>query len=225
LYHHPDPWRDVPADTALVTVIEAAAVLACALSGMIAAADKRMDIVGTYVLAALTAFGGGTLRDLLLERRPFFWVSYWQYLLVILALAVVVVYSRRAFGLARALSRRAALVDALGLALFSLTGVIFSLEATLPAFIAPIIGVVTGTFGGVLRDIVVNEIPEIFRPGPLYAIPSFLGGWIYIALDAAGAPPWAAAGAAFLAIVGLRMASVHQRFAIPHPHWIRRPPE
>lgn len=211
-------------EISLVVAIEVAAVLTSAVSGMIAAADKRMDLVGTYVLAALTAFGGGTLRDLLLERRPFFWVSYWGYLVVILALCILLVYSPRVFRWARALNTRAALVDALGLALFSLTGVMFALQAGLPLFIAPILGVITGAFGGVLRDIVINEIPEIFRPGPLYAVPSFLGGWFFVVAGLAGVPAAGSALLAFALIVGLRMASVHYRFSIPHPHWIRRPP-
>ena len=76
------------------TALEAAAVLVCAVSGMITATRKRMDIVGTYCLAVVTAFGGGTLRDLLIDRRPFFWVSHDQYLLILVVLCVAFVYSR-----------------------------------------------------------------------------------------------------------------------------------
>jgi uncharacterized membrane protein YeiH len=75
--------------------VEAAAVLLFAVSGMITAARKRMDIVGTYSLAVVTAFGGGTLRDLLVGRRPFFWVARWEYLVVIAVLCIGFVYRGR----------------------------------------------------------------------------------------------------------------------------------
>lgn len=163
------------------TALEATAVLVCAVSGMITAARKRMDIVGTYCLAIVTAFGGGTLRDLMIDRRPFFWVSHDQYLLIIVALCVAFVYSRPFHARARSWHRQGVLVDAMGLALFTLTGVGFALEKGLPLFVSSLIGVITGTFGGVLRDVASIEIPVLFRPGELYAVSSFAGAWVYIA--------------------------------------------
>ena len=146
---------------------------------MITAARKRMDIVGTYCLAIVTAFGGGTLRDLLIDRRPFFWISHDQYLLIIvgplrrLRLQPAVPYAR-----ASRWHRQGVIVDAMGLALFTLTGVGFALEKGLPLFVSSLIGVITGTFGGVLRDVASIEIPLLFRPGELYAISSFAGAWV-----------------------------------------------
>ena len=107
--------------------VEAAAVLLFAVSGMITAARKQMDIVGTYSLAVVTAFGGGTLRDLLVDRRPFFWVVRWEYLVVIAILCIGFVYSRGVHTRVQGWHRSGILVDALGLALFTLTG----LEAAL----------------------------------------------------------------------------------------------
>ena len=202
--------------------IEASGVVTFAVSGMISAARAKMDVVGTFMLAATVAFGGGTLRDVLLGRRPFFWVSHTEYLLVTLILAVVFVYDRRAFALARRLDERGTLVDALGLALFSLTGVGFALDGGLPPLAASLIGVITGTFGGVLRDLLVLEVPAIFRPGPLYAIPAFAGCWVYLAGTFIHAPDLAAEIAGFLAIVGLRMASVAWGVRAPDPLWLRR---
>ena len=186
---------------------------------MLKAAEKRVDLVGTSALALATAFGGGTLRDVLLERRPFFWVSYQEYVVATLLLSVAFVYSRRAFDLARAFDRRSVLVDALGLALFSLTGVRAGLEAGLSFLPASFMGVVTGTFGGVIRDILVNEIPVIFRPGALYAVPSLLGCWIYLGAVALGASAPLAALAAVVTTVGLRLASVRRGFGLPRAHW------
>jgi len=204
------------------TALEATAVLVCAVSGMITAARKRMDIVGTYCLAIVTAFGGGTLRDLLIDRRPFFWVSHDQYLLIIVALCVAFVYSRPFHARARSWHRQGVLVDAMGLALFTLTGVGFALEKGLPLFVSSLIGVITGTFGGVLRDVASIEIPVLFRPGELYAVSSFAGAWVYIASVHVGLTSFIGGTLAFLTIVGLRFVSHAFGVRVPDPLWIRR---
>lgn len=211
-----------PPPPQLTIAVEAAAVLVSAVSGMITAARARMDIVGTFTLALVTAFGGGTLRDVLLERRPFFWVSSNEYVFVTLLLCLPFVYSRRAFAVADALDRRSTFVDSLGLALFSLTGVRYALEAGLPPLPAALMGVVTGTFGGVLRDVLVREVPSIFRPGPLYAAASFLGCLVVLAGPVLDLPQAIADAAGFATIVLLRMASVRLGLRLPDPHWFRK---
>ncbi len=207
----------------LTTAVEAAAVVVMTVSGMVTAARARMDLIGTFTLALVTAFGGGTLRDLLLERRPLFWVANEGYVFLTLLLCLAFVYSRRAYAIARFLDKRAAFVDALGLALFSLTGVRYALEAGLPPLPASLIGVVTGTFGGVLRDVLVREIPAIFRPGALYAASSFLGCWVVLAGPRLEVPQALADAAGFATIVVLRMASVRLGLRLPDPHWLGRP--
>ena len=187
---------------------------------MITAAKKRMDIVGTYCLAVATAFGGGTLRDLLIDRRPFFWVSHEKYLLWIVVLCVAFVYSRAFHERVRKWHGQAVFVDAMGLALFTLTGVGFALHQGMPPFVASLIGVITGTFGGVIRDVASAEIPVLFRPGELYAVSSFAGAWVFLGAGYLSAPPIAAAGLAFVAIVGLRMASVRWGVRVPDPVWL-----
>lgn len=204
---------------ALTIAIEAGAVVTSAVSGVLKAAEKRLDLVGTVALALATAFGGGTLRDVLLERRPFFWVAHQEYVVVTLLLGVALVYSPRAFVLARAFDRRAALVDALGLALFSLSGTRAGVAAGLTFLPASFMGVVTGTFGGVMRDLLVNEIPVIFRPGALYAVPSLLGCWVYLGATRLAVDPHLAGLLAVCAIVGIRMASVVTGRGLPPAHW------
>ena len=202
--------------------IEIAAVLSGAASGMLTASEKRMDLVGTYALAFCTAFGGGTVRDVLLDRRPFFWVSQWQYLVIILLLCVIFSYSRGFHATVQRLQQSATVADALGLGLFSLTGVVYALSAGLPIFVASLVGVVTGSFGGVLRDLVINEIPELFRPGGLYATSAFLGCWVLLGGIALGFDSTIAALLGFVTIVGLRLGSVRYGFTLPVPHWMRR---
>jgi uncharacterized membrane protein YeiH len=190
-----------------------------ALAGMLKAADKKMDIVGTYSMALLVAFGGGTLRDVLIQRRPFFWVENDYYLFIVLLLSIAFVYLPLVFKVLRIAAKRTNTIDAMGLALFSLTGLQLSLAAGLPYFPASLIGVITGVAGGVFRDMVVNEIPVIFRPGGLYAIASFAGIWIYILTVRLHGGDLLATVVAFSTIVGLRLSSVFLGMSLPHPIW------
>jgi len=206
---------------AIRTALETAAVLLYAVSGMMTAARKRMDIVGTYSLAIVTAFGGGTLRDLLVGQRPFFWVMRWEYLLVIAILCVGFCYQPSIHALASRWHRSGAVVDALGLALFTLTGVDAALRARLPLFVASLVGVITGTFGGVLRDVCAGEVPELFRPGCLNALSAFAGSWVYLAGTASGWHGLVTASLAFATIVALRLVSVRWNIRAPDPHWLR----
>lgn len=201
------------------STLEGAAVMVSALSGMLKAAEKKMDIVGTYCMALLVAFGGGTLRDVLIQRRPFFWVEHQDYLWIVLLLSIAFVYLPAVFKALRIIARRTNAIDAMGLALFSLTGLQLSLAADLPFFPASLVGVITGVAGGVFRDMVVNEIPLIFRPGGLYAIASFAGIWAYIFIVEFGGSHLVASISAFSIIVILRLLSVYLGISLPHPHW------
>jgi uncharacterized membrane protein YeiH len=169
----------------LVTVIEVIAILVGAFSGFVEARRKRMDIVGVIIVAFIAAFGGGTLRDILLDKRPLFWVQHQEYtiLLFVLALAVAPFMKH----LRHIVSERLIVVaDAMGLGLFAVAGVSQALAAQMPVFIAAMMGVITGIFGGVLRDIVCNEVPMVFRDGKPYAICAFFGCWLYILLQQVG---------------------------------------
>ena len=201
--------------------VEVAAVLTSALSGMIVASQKRLDVVGTTSLALVTALGGGTLRDILIDRRPFFWDTRWEYVPVIFALTLAFVYSTRFHRVARAFAGRVVLVDALGLALFSLTGLAYALAAHMSFFVSVLIGVMAGTGGGVLRDVLVNETPFLFLPGELYATASFVGCWATVGAVASGLSSAGAGLIGFTVIVALRMLSVRTGMSVPAPLWGR----
>ncbi len=192
--------------TRLLPAIELVAVLAAAFSGFAEARKKQMDVVGVFVIAFITAFGGGTLRDLLLDRRPFYWVEHYQYVIVILVLTVLVTPVMR---LARRLVPNWALVtaDAVGLGFFSIAGLALALQADMPWIVAAIMGVVTGVFGGVLRDVICNEVPMVLRDRKPYALAAFIGCGAYSLMLAVGTPASVAlwAGAGF--IVALRMVA------------------
>ena len=169
----------------LLTAIEAVATLAFALSGLLEAARKRLDAVGVCLVAGLAAFGGGTLRDVLLDRRPFFWVEHASWLWALLGLCIAAMFVLRARHF-RPTERAMQWPDALGLGLFSASGTQLALAQGLPAIVAVLMGVVTAAFGGVLRDIVVNEIPRAFKDRQPYAVCAFAGGWAVVGAQAAG---------------------------------------
>jgi uncharacterized membrane protein YeiH len=206
----------------VLQILEAAAVMVSAVAGMIVAANKGMDIVGTFSLACVNAFGGGTVRDLLLDNRPFYWMSNWEYIVVILGLCIPFVYSASAYRVTSAVHRRSGKVDALGLALFTMTGAGIALTGGSPPVVAVLMGVITGTMGGVLRDLVVNEIPELFRPGTLYATASLAGAVVFVACLHHIDYEWALA-AGIATVVVLRLASISLGLVIPAPQWMAPP--
>ncbi len=166
----------------LIAVIGIVAILVGAFSGFVEARRKRMDLVGVFTVAFITAFGGGTLRDILLDKRPLFWVMHQEYAILIFVLALIAVPLMRT--LRQILSERLIVIaDAIGLGLFAVAGVSQAQTAHMPLFIASMMGVITGIFGGVLRDIVCNEVPMVFRDGKPYAICAFFGCWMYIGLQ------------------------------------------
>ena len=202
------------------TIIEIAATAAFALSGVIEAARKRLDAVGIAVVAFLAAFGGGTLRDVLLDRRPFFWVANQWYVWALLALCAAAMLLLRARHF-RVTERAMQWPDALGLGLFAASGTQIALDAQMPGLIAVLMGVMTAVFGGVLRDIVCNEIPSAFRDHRPYAVCAFVGGWVVVAIDRiAQMPTLALVASAFIAAL-LRVLAI--RFEWRLPTWTAKP--
>ena len=194
--------------------IEALATVAFALSGLIEGARKRLDAVGVCVVAGLTAFGGGTLRDVLLDRRPFFWVEHAAWLWALIALCIAAMTFMRAQHLDPT-ERAMQWPDALGLGLFAANGTQIALDASLPAIVAVLMGMVTAVFGGVLRDIVCNEIPKAFRDHRPYALCAFAGGWVLVACHAGGLPGWLGLALAAAAATLLRMLALLSGWTLP----------
>jgi len=198
----------------LLIIVEASAVLAFALSGLLEAARKRLDAVGVCLVAGLAAFGGGTLRDVLLDRRPFFWVAHPEWLWALLALCVGAMAFLRLRHFAPT-ERAMQWPDALGLGLFSASGTQLALAQDLPAIVAVLMGVITATFGGVLRDIVCNEIPSALRDHRPYAVCAFVGGWVLVLAQYANLPQeWGLVLAAATA-TGLRVLALATGYTLP----------
>jgi uncharacterized membrane protein YeiH len=192
------------AEQAVVPAIEFVAVLAAAFSGFAEARNKKMDPVGVFTVAFITAFGGGTLRDVLLDRRPFFWVQHQHYIVLILVLTLIATPLLR-------LAQRVVpttlfvIADAIGLGFFSIAGVAVANELGSPPIIAAMMGVVTGVFGGVLRDVILNEVPMVLRDGRPYALAALAGCVFYLLVLDAGVPASAATWISAALIVAVRL--------------------
>jgi len=170
----------------ILDVIEVLAILASAYAGLIEAKRHDMDFVGLTTAAMVTAFGGGTLRDVLLDRTPLFWIEHYYYPIVVFGVSIVALVL---FKYNKELFRRRVLliIDALGLGLYSAVGVGIALQLNTPVFPAVLIGVITATAGGVLRDILLNKVPDVFlKTTQLYVTCSFIGCWCYIGLTMLG---------------------------------------
>ena len=198
-------------------LLEILATLAFALSGLLEAARKKLDAVGVVVVAGLAAFGGGTMRDILLDRRPFFWMQHASWLWAILALCVIAMLFLRARHFE--VTERAMLwPDAIGLGLFSASGTRIALDMDMPAIVAVMMGVITAVFGGVLRDIVCNEIPSAFRDHRPYAICAFLGTWLLVAAPWFGVSDAVALLASAAVVSLLRALALISGYQLPAWH-------
>jgi len=202
-------WGDT-----LRLLVEIAGTAAFALSGVLEGARKRLDAVGIFVVGFLAAFGGGTLRDLLLDERPFFWVRHVEMLWGMLALCLLSMLFLRRHHFETTL-RTIAVPDALGLGLFTATGVHQALVSGMPALVAVLMGLITGVFGGVLRDIVCNQIPATFSDHQPYAVCAFIGGWCYVGVWQLGAPGWLALLACVGVTAGLRWLALWRNWRLP----------
>jgi uncharacterized membrane protein YeiH len=163
------------------TWIEFFAVAVCAISAVLAAEGKGMDLFGVIVLALVTAVGGGTIRDLCLGAKPLFWIAEPMHVWTALIAAVVTFVAARFFHLP---TRLLGVADAFGLALFGIAGTEKALAMGAPAVVAVLLGIVTGVAGGILRDVLRGEIPWVFKPEVnLYATAVFGGALVYILLQ------------------------------------------
>ncbi len=192
------------AEQAVVPAIEFVAMLAAAFSGFAEARNKKMDSVGVFTVAFITAFGGGTLRDVLLDRRPFFWVQHQHYIVLLLVLTLIATPLLR---LAQRVVPTTLFVvaDAIGLGFFSIAGVSVASELGSPPIIAAMMGVITGVFGGVLRDVILNEVPMVLRDGRPYALAALAGCAFFLLIVEAGMPASLATWISAALIVAVRL--------------------
>ncbi len=159
----------------LIYVLDLLGTLVFAISGVIAAVEQKFDLVGAFIIGFVTALGGGTTRDLLMGATPVAWMHNLDYLLIVsLAMILCYLFYPRLSKIRRSLF----IFDSIGLGLFSILGFQKALIAELDIPIALILGIVSAVFGGVIRDVLTNQVPLIFRK-EIYALAALAGAVLY----------------------------------------------
>jgi len=196
----------------LVFSLEMLGTAAFAITGALAASRKNMDIFGFFVLALMPAIGGGTIRDVIIDRTPVFWIDDNRYVIVALVAALVVYLTSWKPG-----SRRRLLVwmDAIGLALFATLGTQISLAYETGPLVAVMLGVTTAVTGGMIRDIICVEIPLVLS-GEIYATAAFVASVTYVGADYLGLHESMAVGLAVALGFLVRALAIRFDWSLPH---------
>lgn len=184
-----------------------------AISGMATAAEKKFDIFGAAIIGWATAVGGGTIRDVMIGRLPVGWMRDTNFLFAILAALPVVYYFRRTI---LRFPRTFLWFDSLGLGLFTVLGMEKTLALGLDPAVAVVMGAVSATFGGVLRDLLCNEIPQVFQPkAELYVTVCLLGGLFYLFLGLFGLDFRWKMIVTIIVVFGIRQLAVRYEWRLP----------
>ena len=197
-------------DETFIYICDFIGTLAFAISGIRLASAKHFDLFGAYVVGVTTAIGGGTMRDLMLGHPPFWMTNPFYLICSGIALVWVIVFRK----LLVRQNNTWFLFDTIGLALFTVTGMEKTLQAGFPFWTAIIMGTMTGAGGGVIRDVLINEVPLIFRK-EIYAMSCVLGGiayWLGIHFDA---PAEVSAIACAVVVIAMRLLAVHFKLKLP----------
>jgi uncharacterized membrane protein YeiH len=183
-----------------------------ALTGALKARRHQMDIFGAALLAFVTAYGGGTIRDILIGIRPLSWINdYTALFLVILAVALVFMFNQKILKLQRTIF----ITDAIGLGLFTVLGIHKCFHAQINSGYAVILGTIGASFGGLLADILSNTIPDLLKKGELYATACLVGGTIQVLLEKKGVDEQMAMVICIFIVVFIRILSKWRRISLP----------
>ena len=193
-------------------ILDYASVLIFALSGALVASRAQLDIVGFFFIACLTAVGGGTIRDVLLDRNPVFWIADPTHLAIACGAALVVFFTAHRFE-----SRYRVLLwlDAAALSVAVTAGASAAMALDHSAPVVLVMGVATGTFGGLMRDVVCNEVPLVLKQGELYVTAAFAGAGAALIAASVTTYPLAPALASIAACFTLRAGSIHFGWCLP----------
>lgn len=192
-------------------ILDLLGTIAFAISGALAAMNRRLDLFGIFIIAFVTAIGGGTLRDILIGSTPVTWMENTLYIYLIGVVTIVAIIFRRKLN---HLKTSLFLFDTIGLGVFTITGVEMGIQNDLNPIISITLGAMTGTFGGAIRDILCNEIPVIFRK-EIYATACIIGGLAFVILHQLGVDTDIIYIVTTLTVIIIRLVVVKYHISLP----------
>ncbi len=195
----------------MIYLLDVVGVIACAIAATTLAMYKRFDLFGCILVSMVNAIGGGTIRDLLLNRHPLFWMSDLSYVVII---SLTSILCQMFFHRHQHISGVLKLFDAIGLAAFSVIGLTVALSFEAHPLIAVMMAVMTSIAGGIMRDIICNEIPLVLQK-EIYISASILGSLLYLILGKFGIAEWVKETAALITIFSIRMLAVYRDWHLP----------
>ncbi|MGO1767497.1 hypothetical protein CAP48_18655 [Advenella sp. S44] len=195
----------------ILSVLYVIAIVAESMTAALAAGRRSMDWVGVCLLGCITALGGGSVRDILLDHHPLTWIAHPHYLVITTVAALATIAVAR---IMHRLHKLFLFLDAIGLVVFTIIGCNVALALDLPLIIVIVSGMITGCVGGVLRDILCNDIPLLFR-SELYASVSIVTGMLYVAGLHAGLNHELVMGVALISGLTLRMLALRYQWNMP----------
>lgn len=198
-------------ELSLFNILDLLGTIAFAISGALAAMNRRLDLFGIFIIAFVTAIGGGTVRDILIGNVPVTWMENIIYIYLIGVVTIFSIIFRKKLDY---LKKSLFLFDTIGLGVFTITGVEIGVQADLNPIISITLGAMTGTFGGVIRDILCNEIPVIFRK-EIYATACLIGGLAFVLLHEFGVPTDVIYIVTSLTVILIRLLVVRYGISLP----------
>ncbi len=195
----------------LIYVLDIIGTFAFAISGALVASDKHYDLFGVVIIAFVTAVGGGMIRDVLIGYHPINWIGDVNYIWTILFAVLITFLFKRKIA---PLSKTMFLFDTIGIAVFTMLGTEKGLNFGLPPFIAAIMGVVSAVFGGVLRDVLTQQTPLIFKK-EIYALACFIGAFVFLALHKINAPHYIQYLGTIITVISIRLVAVKYKLELP----------
>jgi uncharacterized membrane protein YeiH len=195
----------------LIYALDIIGTFAFAISGALVASDKNYDLFGVIIIAFVTAVGGGMIRDVLIDYHPINWIGDLNYIYIILVAVLVVFLFKKKI---EPLSKTMFLFDTIGIAVFTMLGTEKGLNFGLHPLIAAIMGVVSAVFGGVLRDILTQQTPLIFKK-EIYALACFIGAFVFLALHKINAPHYLQYLGTIATVITIRLIAVKYKLELP----------
>lgn len=199
-------------ELSLFNILNILGTVAFAISGALAAMDRRLDIFGIFIIGFVTAIGGGTLRDTLIGNTPVGWMENTVFVYLIGAVILLTIIFRNKINY---LKRSLFLFDTIGLGIFTIIGVEIGIRNELDPIISVALGAMTGTFGGVIRDILCNEIPVIFHK-EIYATACIFGGLVFMAMHSLGVDQDIIYITTSIIVIAIRIVVVKYEISLPY---------